>query len=50
MILQREIAEIAQAESVTKLTIYKDWVLGHFLDTVSPSTSAPNFIISCVRS
>lgn len=34
MILQREIATIAQAKNVAKLTIDKDWVLGHFLDAI----------------
>jgi len=34
MILQREIAAIAQNKNVSKLTIDKDWVLGHFLDAI----------------
>jgi len=34
MILQREIANIAQDKNVSKLTIDKDWVLGHFLDAI----------------
>ena len=34
MILQREIAAIAQDKNVSKLTIDKDWVLGHFLDAI----------------
>jgi len=34
MILQREIAAIAQNKNVAKLTIDKDWVLGHFLDAI----------------
>jgi len=34
VILQREIATIAQARNVAKLTIDKDWVLGHFLDAI----------------
>lgn len=34
MILQREIAAIAQARNVAKLTVDKDWVLGHFLDAI----------------
>ena len=34
MILQREIAAIAQEKNVAKLTIDKDWVLGHFLDAI----------------
>lgn len=34
MILQREIAAIAQTKHVAKLTIDKDWVLGHFLDAI----------------
>jgi hypothetical protein len=29
MILQREIAAIAQDKNIAKLTIDKDWVLGH---------------------
>jgi predicted nucleotidyltransferase component of viral defense system len=34
MILQREIAAIAQDKNIAKLTIDKDWVLGHFLDAI----------------
>ena len=34
MILQREIAAIAQTMHVAKLTIDKVWVLGHFLDAI----------------
>lgn len=34
MILQREIAAIAQVKNVAKLTIDKDWVLGHLIDAI----------------
>ena len=34
MILQREIAAIAQTKHVAILSIAKDWVLGHFLDAI----------------
>src|SRR5258708_6984790 len=34
MILQREIAEIAAKTGVSKTTIDKDWVLGHFVDAI----------------
>jgi len=30
MILQKEIINIAEAKQVSKSTIDKDWVLGHF--------------------
>lgn len=33
MILQKEIIEIAEKSGVTKSTIDKDWVLGHFLNS-----------------
>ena len=34
MILQKEIAEKVTKSEVTKSTIDKDWVLGHFLDAI----------------
>ena len=34
MILQREIAAIAEKTGVSKTTIDKDWVLGHFIDAI----------------
>jgi predicted nucleotidyltransferase component of viral defense system len=34
MILQREIAAIAEQGGVSKTTIDKDWVLGHFVDAI----------------
>lgn len=34
MILQREIATIAEAKKLLRSTIDKDWALGHFLDAI----------------
>ncbi len=34
MILQREVAAIALEKQVSKTTIDKDWVLGHFIDAI----------------
>lgn len=34
MILQREITALAQKTGVSKTTIDKDWVLGHFIDAI----------------
>ncbi len=34
MILQKEIAAIAEKKGVPKTTIDKDWALGHFLDAI----------------
>ncbi len=34
MILQREITALAQKAGVSKTTIDKDWVLGHFIDAI----------------
>ena len=34
MILQREITAIAAKAGVSKTTIDKDWVLGHFIDAI----------------
>lgn len=34
MILQKEIATIAEAKEVAKTTIDKDWALGHFIDAI----------------
>src|ERR1700761_372088 len=34
MILQREIADIAEQVGVSKTTVDKDWVLGHFIDAI----------------
>lgn len=34
MILKREIERIAKQKGVTKTTIDKDWILGHFVDAI----------------
>jgi len=34
MILKREIERLAEAKGLTKNTIDKDWVLGHFIDGI----------------
>ena len=34
MILQKEIAAIAAEQGVLKITMDKDWALGHFLDAI----------------
>jgi predicted nucleotidyltransferase component of viral defense system len=34
MILKKEIEKIAEAQSVLKTTVDKDWVLGHFIDGI----------------
>jgi len=34
MILKREIERIAEQKGVTKTTIDKDWILGHFVDAI----------------
>jgi len=34
MILQKDIIKIAQSQGVPKTTVDKDWVLGHFIDTI----------------
>lgn len=53
MILQREIAAIAQEKNVAKLTIDKDWVLGHFLDAIYSITDLKENLIfkggTCIK-
>lgn len=53
MILKREIEKIAEQKMVTKTTIDKDWVLGHFVDAVfSISECRHNLIFkggTCLR-
>ena len=34
MILKKEIEKTAEAQSVLKNTIDKDWILGHFIDGI----------------
>lgn len=37
MILKKEIDKKAQEHDVSRSTIDKDWVLGHFIDLYSPT-------------
>lgn len=53
MILQSEIAEVAEKTGVTKSTIDKDWVLGHFVNAIFNAKELSNILIfkggTCLR-
>ena len=52
MILQKEVATIAEGKFVSKSTIDKDWVLGHFLAAIYSEPELKEILIfktPCVR-
>ena len=53
MILQRDIIKIAQSEAIPKSTIEKDWVLGHFVDSIFQQRELSNSLVfkggTCLR-
>ena len=45
MILKREVEKIAQQKQISKMVIYKDWVLGHFIDAIYSIPECRNNLI-----